>query len=52
MLVKSRCGVPMMKESKIWQYFEQMARCILHVHERGIVHLDIKPQNFLIDANH
>lgn len=41
-----------MKESKLWQYFEQMARCILHVHEMDIVHLDIKPQNFLIDANH
>lgn len=48
LLVKSTSGVPMIKEHKIWQILSEMAKCILHVHSHDIVHLDIKPANFLI----
>jgi mitosis inhibitor protein kinase SWE1 len=48
LLVKSNSGVPMLREDKIWQILQEMARCIQHVHEHGYVHLDIKPSNFLI----
>ena len=28
LLVKSASGIPMLREQKIWEYFEQMLRCI------------------------
>lgn len=51
LLVKSNSGVPMLREDKIWQIVAEMARCIMHVHERNYIHLDIKPSNFLITKN-
>ncbi|CAH8823363.1 unnamed protein product [Trichobilharzia szidati] len=29
-------------------YWEQMLRCVKELHDLGIVHLDLKPQNFLL----
>ena len=52
LLVKSTSGVPMLREDKIWQIFAEMAKCIQHVHDNNLVHLDIKPSNFLINAQH
>ena len=52
LLVKSSSGVPMIREPKIWQILSEMAKCIFHVHAHGIVHLDIKPSNFLITDQH
>lgn len=42
----------MLREEKIWKIFAEMCKCILHVHETNFVHLDIKPSNFLINAQH
>ena len=52
LLVKSASGVPMVRESKIWQLLREMLLCLKHVHASNIVHLDIKPSNFLITALH
>ena len=35
-------------EKEIWRIFADMARSISHVHEKGFIHLDIKPANFLV----
>lgn len=29
-----------------------MARSVHHVHEKGFIHLDIKPSNFFVDKDH
>jgi len=38
---------PKKKEKQIIDYFLQMCRGVSLVHEAGIIHLDIKPENFL-----
>ena len=35
-------------EKEIWRILADMARSISHVHEKGFIHLDIKPANFLV----
>ena len=37
--------------SKKWQRIDQLARCIRLMHERGVVHRDLKAANFLLDDN-
>ena len=39
----------MVREEKLWVLCEQMARCVMHCHDKNIVHLDVKPSNFLVD---
>ena len=37
-----------MPEKEIWRIFADMARALKHVHDKGFVHLDIKPSNFFV----
>jgi len=32
-------------------YIEQLAEAVDHIHHRGYIHLDIKPQNIMVDEN-
>lgn len=34
--------------AKAYAYFEQMIAAVAYAHERGIIHCDIKPENFII----
>jgi len=38
-------------EEQIWRYLLEMARSLKHVHECGMVHLDVKPSNFFVRAD-
>ena len=35
-------------EDEVWKIFADMARGVQHVHDKGFVHLDIKPDNFFV----
>lgn len=39
---------PLIPENKVWELLADMARAIKHVHDKGYVHLDIKPSNFFV----
>lgn len=39
---------PLISENKVWELLADMARAIKHVHDKGYVHLDIKPSNFFV----
>mgnify|MGYP001947946731 CR=1 FL=1 len=36
----------------MWRIFGDMARAVKHVHDKGFVHLDIKPTNFFVTRQH
>jgi len=38
-----------LSESFLWDCFHQIAKGLSHVHARGLIHLDIKPENILVD---
>lgn len=38
-------------EDQIWRYLLEMARALKHVHDCGMVHLDVKPSNFFVRAD-
>ncbi len=40
---------PLIPENKVWGLLADMARAIKHVHDKGYVHLDIKPSNFFVN---
>lgn len=42
-------SAPLIPENKVWGLFADMARAIKHVHNKGYVHLDIKPSNFFVN---
>ncbi|XP_077897258.1 sperm motility kinase 2B-like [Ictidomys tridecemlineatus] len=41
-------GLP---EEKVRRVFRAMVRVLHHCHQQGFVHLDVKPQNFLVDTS-
>ena len=44
----SFAGGILLNEVEIWRVFADMARSVSHVHEKGFIHLDIKPTNFFV----
>ncbi|VTJ77792.1 Hypothetical predicted protein [Marmota monax] len=40
-------GIP---EEKVRRVFREMVRVVYYCHEKGVVHLDLKPENFVVDA--
>ena len=39
------------EEHKIWSYILQMASALQHMHEKRIMHWDLKPANIFISAD-
>lgn len=46
----SRFTLPM-QEKRLMKYLDQMLSALDHVHSKGILHLDLKPGNIMIDSN-
>mmetsp|Transcript_16095 Transcript_16095/g.20427 ORF Transcript_16095/g.20427 Transcript_16095/m.20427 type:complete len:135 (-) Transcript_16095:1700-2104(-) len=44
----SFAGGILLGEKEIWRIFADMARSVQHVHDKGFIHLDIKPSNFFV----
>lgn len=40
-----------MSESEVINYIRQVCEGVLHMHERNIIHLDIKPENILCQTS-
>jgi len=40
-----------MPEAQVRKYLEQILSALEHIHKMGILHLDIKPSNIMIDQN-
>ncbi|CAI5961064.1 unnamed protein product [Closterium sp. NIES-64] len=38
-------------EDQVWRFVRQVASGLDHIHSRGVLHLDIKPDNIFIDAH-
>ncbi|KAG0582788.1 hypothetical protein KC19_3G085800 [Ceratodon purpureus] len=37
-------------EHQVWEYIEDVASGLSHIHKHGVLHLDIKPDNIFIDG--
>ncbi len=35
---------------QVWRYIEQVAAGLDHIHNHGVLHLDIKPENIFVDG--
>lgn len=50
MIQLSRRGIPF-PDSTLWRIIHNIANGLNAIHSHGVVHMDIKPQNILIDIN-
>ena len=41
-------GLTELGESKVWRFFLQICLALEFIHEKGIVHADLKPSNLLL----
>ena len=46
----SKAGTPL-GEAAVWRHFEQIADALNHMHERRVMHRDVKPANVFISEN-
>eukprot|EP00039_Didymoeca_costata_P004616 m.74788 g.74788 ORF g.74788 m.74788 type:complete len:425 (-) comp12480_c0_seq1:6160-7434(-) len=44
-------GVGLVPRENIGSYFAQLVEALVHVHAKGICHLDVKPENLFVDRN-
>jgi len=47
---QQQSGMCELGENRIWKFFLQICSALLCIHEKGIVHADLKPQNLLISG--
>lgn len=40
----------LLPEKTVWELLADMARAVKHVHDKGFIHLDIKPSNFFVTS--
>jgi serine/threonine protein kinase len=45
-----RTDFVIVKSWQVWDYIEQIASGLKHIHSQGVLHLDIKPENIFIDG--
>src|SRR5579883_938790 len=43
-------GVTILSPQQVLRYLEEAAQALHYAHERGLIHLDVKPANLLLDA--
>eukprot|EP01018_Ginkgo_biloba_P005045 Gb_13112 [translate_table: standard] len=41
----------LLPETQVWNYIEQVASGLAHIHANGILHMDIKPDNILVGSD-
>ena len=47
-VVENQNGLQQLGEARIWKYFLQICLALEVIHEKGIVHADLKPSNLLV----
>ncbi|RKP09435.1 kinase-like domain-containing protein, partial [Thamnocephalis sphaerospora] len=47
----AQCANDKLAETEIWDMFADMVAGLKHIHDLGILHLDLKPANVLLDDN-